>query len=293
MAEFRQRGQDITVEVTRDFDLFKIFDCGQAFRFRRQGSEVIGVAFGRVLRMSQEGQLLTIYDCTAAEYLGGIEQYLSLDMDYGEILEQLDTDAVMSAAIGAGRGIRILKQELWEMLITFIISQNNNIPRITKLVEALCVHYGKPLSYNGEILYTFPDPFALSRATEAELTELKFGYRAGYIVGFVQSVLDGGFELSRLSQLDTPEARKYLLGVKGIGGKVADCILLFGMARYEVCPHDVWVKRIFSERYNIDDVSEKKGYALATAKWGKYAGIAQQLLFYAERYEGALQAAAQ
>lgn len=272
------------VTVPENFDLRKIFDCGQAFRFKEKGEYFIGVAFGRVLKLSQTDNILTLYDTTKEEYLATWEKYFRMDLDYAEIDKILSTDEEIIKAISYGKGIRILSQQLWEMIITFIISQNNNIPRISKLVEALCENYGHKLEYEGEIYYTFPTPEELSKATEEELTSLKFGYRAGYITGFTALVNSGEFDMNTLSALPTAEARKMLLSVKGIGGKVADCILLFGMGRYEVCPHDTWIKKALSEKYKIENVNEKKGYELVTEKWGSYAGIAQQYLFYAQRY---------
>jgi len=275
-----------SVEVTENFSLTKIFDCGQAFRFRQTDNEgeFVGVAFGRVLKLRQQENMLTLYDCTEDEYTEIWKDYFCMDTDYAEIDEIISTDDSIKEAIIYGKGIRILRQELWEMIITFIISQNNNIPRIGKLVEALCENYGRELELDGKIYYSFPTPEELSAATEEDLTEMKFGYRAGYITGFTKAVVDGSFSLDELNSLDTPAARKMLLSVKGIGGKVADCILLFGMGRYEVCPHDTWIKKALSEKYNIENVNERKGYELVTEKWGQYAGVAQQYLFYAQRY---------
>ncbi len=274
-----------TAEVPANFDLGKIFDCGQAFRFKEDDcGNFVGVAFGRVLKISQQRNMITLYDTTKEEYETIWKDYFCMDMDYAQIDEVLSTDDEIRKSITYGKGIRILRQELWEMIITFIISQNNNIPRISKLVEALCENYGRKIEYEGNIYHTFPTPEELSVATEEELSALKFGYRAGYITGFTSLVNSGSFSLDALNSLPTAEARKMLLSVKGIGGKVADCILLFGMGRYEVCPHDTWIKKALSEKYNIENVNEKKGYDLVTAKWGKYAGIAQQYLFYAQRY---------
>ncbi len=273
------------VQVPENFDLGKIFDCGQAFRFRETEAGIFtGVAFGRVLKLKQDDDTLTLFDTTEEEYKNIWEKYFCMEMDYKEIDRILSTDDEIINAISYGKGIRILKQELWEMMITFIISQNNNIPRISKLVEALCENYGNKIEYEGKDYHTFPTPAELSEATEEELTSLKFGYRAGYITGFAKMVSDGTFSLEELENLPTADARKMLLSVKGIGGKVADCILLFGMGRYEVCPHDTWIKKALTEKYNIQNVNEKKGYDLVTAKWGNYAGIAQQYLFYAQRY---------
>ena len=195
----------------------------------------------------------------------------------------LNTDPTIDKALCFGWGLRLLKQDLWEMLISFIISQNNNIPRIKKNIQALCEYAGTPLQKNGFHSHSFPTLTQMRHIAENQLKDLGVGYRAAYIVDAVQRIDNGEIDLASLQNKDTQQAREILMQIKGIGGKVADCILLFGMSRYEVCPHDTWVKRIFSEKYHIQNINEKRGYAFARSKWGGYAGIAQQYLFYCER----------
>lgn len=282
-----EENSNVVIKEAADFDISQTFDCGQCFRFertRKEPSSFKGVALGREVRLSQQGSDITLYDMTKEEFDELWFEYFSLGVDYGEIKEKLSTDETINAAIKAGGGIRILKQELWETLISFIISQNNNIPRIKKCIDSICSHYGKQI---GEHAFAFPCAEELARADEDSLKSLGLGYRNAYICETVRKVCGGDLDLQELNCMPTPEAREYLLSLKGVGGKVADCILLFGMHRYEVCPHDVWVKRIFTEYYKIADITEKKGYALASSKWGGYAGIAQQYLFFAQR-EGAL-----
>ena len=267
-----------------NFDIAQIFDCGQCFRFNKTGeNEYGGVARGKYVKFIQENNEIIAFGITEEEFEQVWADFFDLSTDYSEIQKLINTDEIMENAIKYGSGIRILKQELWECMISFIVSQNNNIPRIKKIIEGICTKYGAPIQTEDGIKYAFPTPEELSRATKEELKQIGAGYRDEYILGAAKSVPEGKFNLGKLSKLPTPKAREMLLSLKGIGGKVADCILLFGMHRLEVCPHDVWVKRIFTEKYNIENITEKKGYALASSKWGEYAGVAQQYLFYAER----------
>lgn len=276
---------DLHIALPDYFDLEQIFTCGQNFRFdRKNDGSYCGVALGQVLRLKQQDNTLILYDTDEKAFEEIWMSYFALDIDYGTLRKQLDTDPPMRRALAYGYGIRILKQDLWEMIVTFLISQNNNIPRIKKIVTALCTAFGSPIVTEQEILYTFPTPRQLAFVTEIEFQSIGLGYRASYLTDAVRTVSGDDLFLQQLVSLTTCEAREKLMRIKGIGGKVADCILLFAMARYEVCPHDVWVKRIFENTYGITGITEKKGYALAEEKWGEYAGIAQQFLFHYERH---------
>ena len=284
--EIYEKDGDLVIEGASEFDAAKIFDCGQCFRFNKtEDGSYRGVAFGKVLRVAQDENCVTLRNASVKDYEEIWQNFFDMGTDYAEIKEKLKTDEVIIHAAEAGSGIRILRQELWECLISFIVSQNNNIPRIKKIIEALCANYGEKLVFDGQEFYSFPTPERLAAVDPSEFKALGAGYRDEYISLAARGVASGKVDLKSLSLLPTEEARKELLALKGIGGKVADCILLFGMHRTEVCPHDVWVKRIFSERYHIENINEKKGYALARSKWGDYAGIAQQYLFFAEREE--------
>ncbi len=278
-----QDGSNIVLKDVKDFDLLQIFECGQCFRFERIDNDSLTfklVAMGRKLIIKQNENELTLFNTDRREFDLVWYDYFSFATDYSEIKEKLSTDETIKKAIQIGEGIRILKQDLWETVISFIVSQNNNIPRIKKCIEALCTNYGRLL---GENTYAFPSADELSQVSKNSYKALGLGYRDEYIYETVKKTLSGEFSIEKLSKMPTNEAREYLLSLKGVGGKVADCILLFGMHRYEVCPHDVWVKRIFTENYGITDITEKTGYALAREKWKEYAGIAQQYLFYAKR----------
>ncbi len=282
--QLREEGGNLLIEGACEMDLQSIFECGQCFRFKKTDDKAyLGVAYGRPLKIDQRGDVITLYGVNMHDWEQTWKSYFDFECDYGAIKQRLATDEVMIKAMEVSGGIRILRQELWECLISFIISQNNNIPRIKKIIEGLCENYGKKIEFEGETLYAFPTPQELGRATKEELALLGLGYRDEYVALITNKVKTGKFSLEELSKMSTSQARSMLISQRGIGGKVADCILLFGMHRTEVCPHDVWVKRIFKEKYGIENVTEKKGYALCESKWGEYSGIAQQYLFYAQR----------
>ncbi len=278
--EFSENGVP-TVEVEYDgaFSVAKTFDCGQCFRFdpvegTEYDAEFAGVAYGRYVSFAQKGEKLCIKGSDRADFENIWRSYLALDVDYGaidaDILSRSSTPA-LSDAIEYGKGIRILRQEPWEAVCSFIISQNNNIPRIKKLVAAMSERYGQPL---GGGQYAFPTPEALNEAGEASIFELKTGFRAKYIADAAARVTDGRLDLGDLGD-DTEAAKIKLCEVKGIGPKVALCSLLFGFSRLDAFPVDVWIRRVmekyFHEGFTPDEL-------------GPYAGIAQQYLFYYERY---------
>ncbi len=274
----------IEIDVPETFDLYKTFNSGQNFRYTVDNRWLTVVVKDRVLKAKQNNNQLILKGIPSDDLPFWIF-YLSLDEDYDTYLKNLCTDAPMARALREGRGIRILKQPLWETTVCFILSQNNNIPRIKKLVEALCVTYGNPINREGQIFYTLPTAKRLATISKEDLRHLGVGYRDRYLIDAAQRFAAGDLREGNLKNLPTAEARKKLMTIDGVGGKVADCILLFGLGRYEVCPHDVWVKRIFKEQYGLEKVNEKSGYALAKKRWGAYAGLAQQFLFYTARLQ--------
>jgi len=257
------------------FSLDQIFDCGQAFRFtKREDGSYRGVVFGRAARFEvKDGELITTCggpDCPDSLW----RRYFDIDRDYGAIRAAFSRDPVLARAMDYGRGIRILRQDLWEMLITFILSQNNNIPRIRSLVESLCRAYGEKIEFMGDEFYTFPTAERIA-ADPSALYDIRCGYRAPYIEKTAALVAGGGYSLEELEKMSTPDARRDLLTLTGIGPKVADCILLFGMGRFDAFPVDVWMKRAISLLYNAEKFDP--------AVFGGSCGVAQQYLFYYAR----------
>ncbi len=275
---------NILIENAVHFDIDHIFYSGQIFRFEKSTDNIFTTAaYGRILKIGQKENQVTFYNVTMQEFERQWFHFFALDENYDEIIRAVNTDEIMLRALEYGRGIRILKQDLWEMMISFIVSQNNNIPRIKKIIQTLCENFGSKIVEGNDIQFAFPTIAQLENITQDEFKEIGLGYRDSYIADAVCKVGWGEIDLEMIKKMDTMQARAELMKIKGVGGKVADCILLFGLSRYEVCPHDVWVKRIFSEKYGVEKICEKTGYEFARKKWGKYAGIAQQYLFYCER----------
>jgi len=279
------------------FDVEKTFDCGQCFRFDRveassHASEFAGVAHARHVSFAQDGDTLYIYGSDREDFENIWRRYLALDVDYEQIDRDIlahDSGSVMRNAMEYGRGIRILRQDAFEAVISFIISQNNNIPRIKKIIEALSKNSGTPIELCDEAmahtsglssLCAFPDGQALMALGEKGLFDLKTGFRAKYIYDAASKLTSGELDLDALTDTDnTDECIERLCAVKGIGLKVASCAALFGLARYDAFPVDVWMKRV-AAKYFPEDTQ------FSGARFGRYAGIAQQYLFYYERYHG-------
>ncbi len=268
-----------------DFDVSQIFDCGQCFRFTPKGDDpyhVCGVAFGKYVEFRQDKDNLIIINSDINDYENIWKHYLAIDTDYSAIKSELihnfnlqSDSGIFEKAAECGGGIRLLRQEKWECLCSFIISQNNNIPRIRKIISAMCEKYGKPVELEGNTYYSFPEPQALIDAGVDGIFKLGTGFRAKYIYDAAIKVASGEIDLEALSRFNTQQAENELCKIKGVGPKVAACALLFSLDKYDAFPIDVWVNRILDKYYPG---------GLDIKKLGKYAGIAQQYLFYYERY---------
>ncbi len=271
-------GNFIKIEDDGFFDISQTFDCGQTFRFEKVSENTFeGVAHGRLLRITQKDGAVNI-NCTYDEFEKLWKHYLALDRDYGEINSRftLGSDEVLKKAALYGKGIHILRQDPWEALCSFIISQNNNIPRIKKIINALSEKFGKPFEYEGKTYFSFPTAEALVQAGHDEIFALKTGFRAKYIVDAAKKVASGEIDLEKISSLPTSDALSELIKIKGVGPKVASCTLLFGFDKTDAFPIDVWVKKVFAKYY-------PDGFDILS--FGENAGIAQQYLFYYERWQ--------
>lgn len=246
-----------------------------------------GIAFGKVVNMKMESPNansngnsndgcdcgdLVIDNCTCEDFADIWHRYLDLDRDYNQIKQGLSgRDKTIYKAMDYGYGIRILKQDLWETIISFIISQNNNIPRIKGCIENLAKNFGEVAdTYKGKIYYNLPSPEKLASLTIEDLAPVRLGYRAKYLIETAKLVLTDGmpYDFDSLSCLC------------GVGPKVANCVSLFGLANYDSFPIDVWVKRVMFTLYNIDEKNVKEMQRFATENFSPYGGIAQQYLFY-------------
>lgn len=261
--------------TNKDFDLIHTFECGQCFRWNKNcDHSYTGVVGNCVINVKQKNDCFE-FDCND-ELL--INSYFDLEKDYCGIKKRLSSiDDVLPKAIPAGYGIRLLKQDPWEALVSFIISANNNIPRIKKIVESLCCNFGTEIKYNDTSYYTFPSSDAISKLTVEQLDVIKSGFRAKYIIDASQKVSNGIVDLEAVYSMNTNDAREYLKQIKGVGNKVADCVLLFAYQKYDVFPKDVWIKKVLNDLYGVD---EKNFDDFVAEHFGNLAGFAQQYLFY-------------
>lgn len=279
--ELTTENNNIILNNVSDFDLRHIFDCGQCFRFNKLDEETyFGIAYNKALKISQHGDTVTLYDTTENDFYGTWYNFFDFDRNYKEIKNALATDDYMTKATAYGFGIRILRQELWETVISFIISASNNIPRIKGIIEKLCANFGDKIIYMGNEYYSFPTPEKIASLSLDELGIIKAGFRDKYILGAAKAVADGTVSLEYISSLSTAEAKKELNKIKGIGNKVSDCILLFGMGRVDSFPVDVWIKRIMEYCYFEREASIKEISETAEKKFGVLGGFAQQYLFF-------------
>lgn len=279
-------GKDLVIAGLRDFDLKHIFDCGQCFRWNKSDDDAyIGVAMNRALKIAQKGDTVILYETSLEDFNSIWFDYFDLATDYGEIKNTLAADNIMKSAVKYGSGIRILKQNLWETVISFIISASNNIPRIKGIIERLCELCGKKIEYMGNTYYSFPDIDTLSKMSKEDLAPIRAGFRDKYIIDAAQKFRSRELCDEYIRSLATAEARKALMTINGVGTKVANCILLFGLSRVESFPVDVWIKRIMEYCYFDGEQSNEFISEFANKKFGALGGFAQQYLFFYAREE--------
>ena len=279
-------GHFIRINNVTDFSLKHTLECGQSFRWQPLDGWYYGVVEGRLLKICQENETLVVKssaDEDSAQLETGLRHYLDLNRDLPHILEAVDIDAYMHHAIQAFWGMRILNQELWECLASFILSQNNNVPRIKGIIRTISTRFGERLTLDGQVDYSFPTPQALAEAGTDALFNCRMGYRAPYLWAAAVAIAEGAFDLEHLNGLPYAEAKRQLMTLKGVGEKVADCICLFSLLHIEALPIDVWIKRIIEQLYlkRQGTISEIREFA--RDYFGKYLGYAQQYLFHYAR----------
>ena len=272
------------------FELADIFDCGQCFRWNKEKDGSYTGVFGEnVLNVSKNDDIVTFKGICIGNIEKVCRDYFDLDRDYKAIRDKLaQIDDNLKVSVEYGKGIRILNQDLWETIISFIISANNNIPRIKGIIERLAKTYGKKITYNGKDYYTFPTPESLNKATVQDLRSLGLGFRDVRVYETTKMIINKEVDLDKLKDMETLAAREELLRLSGVGPKVADCILLFSnLKRFDVFPIDVWVRRVMNELYikkeDESKVTKKEIQKLADSKFGNMQGLAQQYLFYWKR----------
>lgn len=256
--EYMVKGADIHL-YQPDFDLDETLDCGQAFRWERDGEGYCGFKLNKPLRIYSEKDYFVLKDTTEDDFLEIWADYFDLDTDYGEIKRIFTEDETLSKAHSYAGGIRILRQDSFEALFSFIISQNNNIPRIKGIIGRLCEMYGG-----------FPTAEQIKGTTAEDFAPLRSGFRAKYLADCAEKVNNGIIKLDEIKSMPVEDARRELMKIKGVGPKVADCTMLFGMYKLECVPMDVWMKRVMEKFYPDGFPDYVK----------PYAGIAQQYLFH-------------
>ena len=256
--------------IPPDFDPAETLDCGQAFRWEEKDGLWQGIAMGKKLSLAKEGESLRLF-CTQEEFDSVWKHYFDLDTDYNKIKERISAiDPVLKEAVSYAPGIRILRQDPWEAICSFIISQNNNIPRIKGIIKRFCELFGEEVA---DGLYSFPTAEAISRLTVEDLAPIRSGFRAKYIIAAAQKIAGDENFIPSVYSLPIDEARKALQTIKGIGPKVADCALLYGFHRTDCFPVDVWMKRAMEVLLPTH----------TPESFGLDAGLAQQYIFHYSR----------
>jgi len=290
----------VLIEKVKNFKLKHIFECGQIFRFEEisEGNFIV-IAFGKLIELKEESNNILIYNSTEEEVRNIWLKYFDLDRDYSKIKEELSKDNLLKESIEFGYGVRVLNQDAFEMLLSFIISARNNIPSIKKTVNKISTMWGQKIDYKGNIYYAFPSIYEIKDATLEEIQETGASFRSKYIIDTIQNVynstkerenLKGNednpylkYNLDYIKSLNDDECHDALQEFKGVGAKVADCIMLFSMEKTSAFPVDVWVKRAMIHFYGAEDSSLNKIRIFARNKFGELAGFAQQYLFYFAR----------
>lgn len=254
-------------------DLEQTLDCGQCFRFAPDGDGGWqGMAGDRFGRFRMEGDILVARGMSGEDFETFWRSYLDLDRDYEKLYRSVvrRVGGRMGACVRFAPGVRLLRQDAWETLISFIISQNNNVSRIKGIIDRLCRGFGRPVGTPEGERYAFPEPDVLAGLTEEDLAPLRSGWRSGYILDAARRVVSGETDLEAISVMPLEDARKELQKIRGVGPKVAECVLLFGMGRLEAFPMDVWMKRAMKVLFPGKKPED----------FGPYAGIAQQVVFH-------------
>ena len=286
----------VIIRGVKNFNLKHIFECGQIFRFEEiEDDNFIVIAFGKLIELVQRNDDVFIYNTTEKEFNEIWLNYFDLNRDYSKIKEELSKDKLLRESIEFGYGVRVLNQNPFEMLLSFIISARNNIPSIKKTVNKISEKWGNKIEYKEKTYYAFPMIEQIKDATLDEIKETGASFRSKYLLDTIQNVykalnlseedkeLLNKYNLNYIKSLSDDECHKALQEFKGVGAKVADCIMLFSMGKTSAFPVDVWVKRAMMHFYNAEEGSLNKIRIFGRNKFGKLAGFAQQYLFYYAR----------
>lgn len=283
-----EENDKIIIKNIKNFEPKHIFECGQAFRWHvEEDDSYTIVAFGKILNVSKVGNDAIFSNTNKEDFLKIWYHYFDLDRNYDKIKDELSKDEIVKEAIKFGSGMRILNQDEWEMLISFITSANNMISRIKKSLNLLSEKYGELIGeYRGNKYYSFPSAESLNRLSLEDIKDCGLGFRAKYILSAANIISREEIDVYAIKNLPTEDARRDLLIFPGVGPKVADCIMLFSMEKSDAFPIDVWVKRVMEYFYLKEDTKLKVIQKYGEEKFGHLAGFAQQYLFYYARELG-------
>ncbi|KXZ39108.1 N-glycosylase/DNA lyase [Alkalithermobacter thermoalcaliphilus JW-YL-7 = DSM 7308] len=279
----------VIIDGLKDFEPKHIFECGQCFRWTKENDDSYTiVAFGKILNVKKEENTIYFNNTNIYDFENIWHNYFDLDRDYSRIKEILrKKDNYLDEAVKFGYGIRILNQDPWETIISFIISANNRIPMIKKAIDNLSTYYGEEIGeFNGKKYYSFPTIEKMNSLSVEEIEKASTGYRATYIKDTSYIVFSKQINIYNLKNVDTNMCKSHLMMFPGVGPKVADCIMLFSMQKYDVFPVDVWVQRVMKEFYLNEDMSLPKIRQYGIEKFKELSGFAQQYLFYYARELG-------
>ena len=266
MIDIKFKNNNVYIPAKK-FDLRQTLDCGQAFRFSKDENEIwTGVVNKRVLKLYKQDDFIIIENMTKEEFLEYFYNYFTFNIDYDKIKHSLSCDKTLKQAISMSPGIRLLNQEKFETICSFIFSQNNNIPRIKGIIERFCENFGEKID---EQNYAFPTAEKIAQLTVEDLSPIRAGFRAKYIIDAAQKIYLGEVNIENLEKMPIEQARQELMKIKGVGPKVAECVLLFSCKKYDAFPIDVWIKKVLEKLYPKGLPDCTKGIE----------GIAQQYLF--------------
>ena len=296
--EIIESNDSVIIKGVKNFNIKQILECGQCFRWQRvTDTDYIVVSNRRVIEIIQEDDEVIIHNTNMNDFKNIWENYFDLNTEYGPLKEELSKDELLKQAIEFGYGIRLLNQDPFEMVISFIISARNSIPSIMKTIKKISEKFGDKIEYKGEIYYAFPTPEQLKNATLEDIQETGASFRSKYIIDTIYNInmaleakKSGNltdelkrYDLDYIMSLPTDECHVALQAFKGVGAKVSDCIMLFSMGKKSAFPVDVWIKRAMIHFYVAPDVSLNKIRVFGREKFGELSGLAQQYLFYYAR----------
>lgn len=272
------------LKVNEYFKLSKIL-YGQCFRWRLcDDGKYVGIVDNNVIKIWQENDDVYFYGMDNKNIEEFVYKYFDMCTDYKKIVENISKNSknkLLNEIIEYSKGTRILNQSMFEIVISYIFSASNNIPRIENSIEKLSQLYGNRLEFENNIYYSFPTKEQLKNVSADELKEkIRIGYRAPYVEHTVKDILSGEYDLDNISKLDTDVARNELLELQGVGPKVADCILLFSMQKKDVFPIDTWIQKVIKRFFNNEDLNKKQMQLLIDKEFGQYKGIINHYMFY-------------